>query len=471
MQTIGDVARRDAKYALIGVAAGIWLAVAQSPVWGGVVIAIFLTESILLWMRTKAGVVMSFLTLGLAAAWFAWLIHTKGITIGRGLCLGFMLFSLWGNWLNFGDLLLGRATWDDPDDNDHRAFNKEQDRINKHGPGPGPGNNSLKRSKLAPSNNTRDDDADEGEDDDDENKPLTSIVLLRRTPKPLDDKILMEYVRDAWDEQRKLTEEELFVAGQGVINIIRSPQGMWMVHNHPRPYFDESPAAKIPDLRLRKAVEDHTAWLSVDLMQGFLDDLPTDVYYPYIFRLIRELADDDTLAILRPESGQINLWNEEVAKTLGSMDPLEDFATPTHSPVISVSDEDPRMKAAIAEARRTFPTFREHWANRGPEDSFLVKAPVRDGKHSEIMWIEVTGLEPEYVHGTLANAPVNVEGYSPGDRIEVPATDLYDWGIAKKGADAPLGLYTEMVVRQVQKEAHEAMGKSDPDPDPDAARA
>ena len=443
MRTIGDVARRDAKYALLGIAAGIWLIATKSPLWGGVVAALFLIESALLWMRTKAGVFLSFFTFLLAVAWFGWLIYARGFTIGRGLCVAVMLFSIWGNWLNYGDILLNRATWDDPDDNDERSPAKTQ------------------RSGMADASRDDNDGDDSGEE-----KPLTSIVLLRRTPKPLDEKILLETVRDAWDEHRKLTEEELFIAGQGIIYIIKSPQGMWMVHNHPRPYFDENPAPKMPELRLRKALEEHTAWLSVDLMQGFLGDLPLDVYYPYIFRLIRELADDDTLAILRPETGQINIWSDDVAKSLGSIDPLEEFATPTHSPVISVSDEDPRMKAAIEEARRTFDTFREHWANRGPEDSLLVKTPIRDGKKSEIVWVEVTGLEPEYVHGTLVSEPVNVEGHRKGDRMEVPVADLYDWGIAKQGADGPLGLFTEMVVRAVQQEAREAMDKPDPDAKP-----
>ncbi len=444
MRTIGDVARRDAKYALLGVAAGIWLAVTKSPLWGGVIIAVFVTEAILLWKQTKAGVYLSFFTFLLAAAWFAWLIYAKGFTLGRGLCVGALLLSLWGNWLNFGDILRNRASWDDPDDNDERP---------------------LAKGKRKGDASNRNDESDDSED-----KPMTSIVLLRRTPKPLDSKILLETVRDAWDEPRKLGEEELFVVGEGPFYILRSPQGMWMVHNHPASYFDDKDkAAKMPELRLRKAIEEHTAWLSVDLMSGFLGDLPTDVYYPYIFRLIRELADDDTLAILRPETGQINIWSDEVAKSLGSMEPLEEFATPVHSPVISVSDQDPRMKEAVEEARRTFDTFRQHWAGRGPRDSFLAKVPIRDGENSEIVWLEVTGLEPEFIHGTLANEPVNVDGHRLGDRIEAPVSDLYDWVIAKHGADAPLGLFTEKIVLAVQREAHEAMDKSDPDPDAAAA--
>ena len=435
MRTLADEAREDAKFALLGVALGIWVSFTSAQLFGPIIVVLFLAQAILLWKRQKAGIYVALFTLAIAAIFFGWAIFAKGFTIQRGIFIAVMLFSIYSRWNKFGDLLRGRATWDDSEDKDERRHFKEQaDQAN---------------------------DEESGDD-----KPMTSIVLLRRTPKPLDDKILLEIVRDAWDEPRKLGDEDIFVVGESPLFILKSPQGMWMVHNHPRPYFDDkSTAERMPELRLRKAIEDHTAWISVDLMSGFLGDLPTDVYYPYIFRLIRELADDDTLAILRPETGHINVWSDEVAKSLGSMDPLEEFSTPVHSPVISVSDEDPRMKEAIEEARRNFDTFRQHWATRGPEDSFLAKIPIRDGQNSEIIWIEVTGLEPEYIHGTLANEPVDVDGYHHGDRMEVPVGDLYDWAIAKQGADAPLGLFTEKVVRAVQREAREAMNKSDSDPD------
>ena len=123
------------------------------------------------------------------------------------------------------------------------------------------------------------------------------------------------------------------------------------------------------------------------------------------------------------------------------------------------------MKDAVEEARRTFEIFRGHWAGRGPQDSFLAKIPLREDGNSEIIWIEVTGLEPDYIHGTLANEPVNVEGYHLGDRIETPVGDIYDWTIAKHGAEAPLGLFTERIVRAVQQEARKAMGMSGSDSD------
>ncbi len=425
MHTLADEARSDAKWASLGVAVGVWAIFKLSP-WIGVPLTLlFLAEGLLLWQRRKAGVYLALLICLLGAAWFGMQIFLNGFSGTRVALCVVMLFSLWAYWNSYGDLVRGRASWTDPDDKDER----------------------VKAS------------GDTGED-----KPMTSIVLLRRTPKFLDDKVLLESLRDAWDESRKLGEDELFVAGDGPLHIVKSPQGMWMVHNHARPYFEgENPAGRMPELRLRKALEDHAAWLSVDLMHGFLGDLPADVYYPYIFRLVRELADDDTLAILRPETGEINVWTDEVAKRLGAIDPLEEFSTPVHSPVISVSDDDPRMKAAVAEARDGFSTFREHWSTRGPDDSFLVKAAIRRNGLSEIIWIEVAGLEPEFIHGTLGNEPVDLEGLQMGDRVEVPVSDLYDWAIAKSDADGPMGLFTEKVVRTVQREAREALERTGPD--------
>ena len=71
---------------------------------------------------------------------------------------------------------------------------------------------------------------------------------------------------------------------------------------------------------------------------------------PYIFRLIRELSNEDTLVIYRPETGEVNVWDEEVSRSLGSDDPLGSFNEPSNVPVVPVSEDDPRMLAAVAEA-------------------------------------------------------------------------------------------------------------------------
>jgi uncharacterized protein YegJ (DUF2314 family) len=418
MGSIAAEAKRDAKWAVVGMAVCIWGLVKLHAPFAGVLAVAFAAEAVLLWKRKKAGAYLSFFTALCGAAFFSWLIYAKGFSWVRLALVGAMLFSLLSYWGSYGDLLRGKATWDDERNPDLR--------------------------KPA--------DEDSG-DNDDEAKPMTSIVLLRSKPKFLDDKVLLEIIRDAWDPARKWTEEELFVAGESPVLMVRSPQGMWTLHNRPGTYFDDMSATeRIPDLRLRKAVKEHEAWLAVDLMHSFDENLSPDLYYPYIFRLVRELADEDTLVIFRPETGQINIWSEEVANSLGSADPLEEFATPVHSPVIQVSDQDPRMKEAVAEARNSFEVFREHWKNRTPEDGFIVKASIKRMGNSEIIWILVTGLEPEFIHGTLANQPVDLDGLKAGDSVEVPVDDLYDWAVSLKDVTEPVGMFTEKVVRMVERE-------------------
>jgi uncharacterized protein YegJ (DUF2314 family) len=416
MATISDTAKRDSLWAFFGAAACLWLLWKQPSVMALAGLVLFLAGAILLRMNHKAGPVIVLATTALLPCLLVWLIVTRGFTWSRCAFLVLSPLGIWAYWNSYGALLRGKADWNDPEDEDER----------------------------------------ETSDAEDEDKTMISIVLLRRSPKSLDPAILLESLRDAWDENRSLEEEELFVAGEGPVFMLKSPQGMWMLHNHARPYFDsEHPARRIPELRLRKIVEEHTAWLSVDLLHPFESDLTPDLYYPYIFRLIRELADEETLAIFRPETGEINVWTPEVAARLGSFDPLEDFARPVHSPVIEVSGEDPRMRQAVAEAQRRFPEFREHWATRSPEDKHLVKAsiPKQGREGSEVIWIDVTGLEPDFIHGTLANQPVDLGDLNSGDAVEVPVENLYDWVILGEGMDEPLGLFTEKVVREVQQES------------------
>jgi uncharacterized protein YegJ (DUF2314 family) len=379
-------------------------------------------------MNHKAGPVIALVIPAFLPFLLVWLIATKGFNWWRVALLVLSPLGIWAYWSSYGALLRGKADWDDAEDADERQ------------------------------------EACEGKRD----KPMISIVLLRRSPKFLDPTILLESVRDAWDENRSIADDDLFVAGEGPVFMLKSPQGMWMLHNHAAPYFDPGhPARQIPELRLRKIVEEHAAWLSVDLVHPFESDLPPDLHYPFIFRLIRELADDETLAIFRPETGEINVWTPEIAARLGSFDPLDDFAKPVHSPVIEVSDEDPRMQQAVAEALRRFPEFRKRWASRSPGDNFLVKASIpKEGREgSEVIWIEVTGLEPDFIHGTLANQPVDLAGLNSGDTVEVAVGNLYDWAIAGEGMEAPLGLFTERIVHAVQQESRrdfESRGDSDP---------
>lgn len=411
-KTFGDEARLRVKlgliFGLIALAYGI-----SKPNWAMLVAAaVLFIEAALMHVRSKGGPVLSIIGFAGFAAFMAWSIVSDHFTIMRCVIMVVCLFSIWGEWLNFGPVIRGVASWNDPSEPDEVEL-----------------------------------------DDDEDGEPMISIVLLQRKPRSFDEPILTELLRDAWSDDFATGEGSGFVVGEDPVHMIQSGDGYWILHNHPVPYGEREDMVKgIPDLRLRSRILEHEAWLSVDLIRPLREDLPRDSFYPYIFSLIRELADEDTLVIYRPETGQVNVWDEEVAKSLGTDDPLGNFNIPQNAPVIPVSHDDPRMKAAVAEARANFHQFRELWGNRQDGDSFHVKAPVTHKDRTEFIWMDVTGLEPDYIHGTLANDPVNLEGLVLGSPVEVRVDELNDWMADTRAMDELQGLYTVKVVNEVAGE-------------------
>jgi len=74
-----------------------------------------------------------------------------------------------------------------------------------------------------------------------------------------------------------------------------------------------------------------------------------------------------------------------------------------------------------------------------------VKAGITVDDVTEFIWIEVLGLEPDFIHGTLANDPVDLGDLALGSRVEVPLADLSDWAYAK-GDGPPVGLFSVQAV-------------------------
>jgi uncharacterized protein YegJ (DUF2314 family) len=287
-------------------------------------------------------------------------------------------------------------------------------------------------------------------------RPLISLVLLLRKHRYLEAKILAQIVSSAWGEDYSSGDDAeeksgRFVVGESPLFIINSPQALFMLNNLDRPYFDDLQAVlhDLKELRLRKALEDHKAWMSVDLISVFDTKASPESVYPRIAKLIAELAGSDSTAIYQPQTNNINVWDASLEEKLRGPNALEEFARPAYVPVINVEDDDPRMKAAVAEARSRWPEFVQAFNQRDGE-LFSVKAPITIEDRTEFIWIKVDGLEPEFIHGTLGNDPVDLPGLKLGDRFEIPLTDLNDWAFVRNGQ--PFGLFTTKAIAQIQKE-------------------
>ncbi|MCB1306112.1 MAG: DUF2314 domain-containing protein, partial [Leptospiraceae bacterium] len=265
-------------------------------------------------------------------------------------------------------------------------------------------------------------------DEEADSKPLISIALLLKTPRYLEEAILAQIVQSAWGgnyTEGDDDDRDGFVVGKSPIFMVKCPQGMFLVHNHQTPYFYdiEETAGHFREKRLRHAIQEHQAWIAVDLITPFDTSLPREEYYPLIIRLIYELADEDVMAVFRPETGQINIWADDVLEALLMPQGEDQFNQVTpHPPVIPVSADDPEMIAAVTEAKRRWPEFLQAFQMKKDGDHFSIKAPVTSDGVTEYIWIEVTGLERDYIHGLLGNEPVALEGFHLGSVVEIPVS-------------------------------------------------
>ena len=67
------------------------------------------------------------------------------------------------------------------------------------------------------------------------------------------------------------------------------------------------------------------------------------------------------------------------------------FNEPTFEPVIEISDNNPKMAAAVKEAISRWPEFVSAYieAASAEKERFIVNAEFREGRKSEYMWVTV----------------------------------------------------------------------------------
>jgi len=183
-------------------------------------------------------------------------------------------------------------------------------------------------------------------------------------------------------------------------------------------------AAGCADLRLARAIREHRAWLSVDVLS------PREAgenAYLVIGKLLAELADEDCLAIVAPALQQMSPWEPALAATLRGTQPLDAVRVMSQVPVTEVSGDDPLMVAAVAEARGRWPEFVAAFEVRRPEQNFAVKAPFREGEFREFLWLGVTAIEHDTICGKIDNDPVELKQVQSGSRVQVAVPEINDW--------------------------------------------
>lgn len=228
--------------------------------------------------------------------------------------------------------------------------------------------------------------------------------------------------------------------------MVRVPEGLFAVLISDQPYI-ENPVDfardAIRDKRLRSAVEKHEAWISVDLLDD--PESPSDRLRAYriIGKILGSLAGPDCLAVYSPELQRCNEFDPGLLERLAGENPLTLFDEPTFEPVIEVSDNNPKMAAAVREAISRWPEFvAAYRSSRDPERSqFIVKAEFREGRKSEFMWVSVQEITDTTISGILMNDPHELIECHRGASVTLTMDRLNDW-IYPTGGGQHIGGFT-----------------------------
>ncbi len=235
---------------------------------------------------------------------------------------------------------------------------------------------------------------------------------------------------DAISDEGELSAEE----GEGGLPLkqffVATPIGTFCLLTMERPYV-ENPAIfakRIQDKRIRRAVEQHRAWLAVDYLDPDAEPAQVRNAYRLIGHLMAVLAGPDCLAIFHPDSQRCNEFDPALMERLASSDPLQVFSTPTFEPVIEVSDSDAEMQNAVQLAQREWPKFAAAFKKRQPGDeNFLVKTEFVEGKVSEYMWFSVREIIGDRVRGYLVNDPCELTQIYRGAEVTITVDEVADW--------------------------------------------
>jgi len=283
-------------------------------------------------------------------------------------------------------------------------------------------------------------------------KPLVSLVLLLRQGRFMNDKVIAAAASAAFGMEFKPGDPRSkgnYVAGETPLFIIRAGEESYLVHNQNQRYFEDDKSPDVQDLRLRNALSEHNAWVAVDLLDAHTKEANSAEAYPKIAKVLAELIGPDCVAVLCPETGLIGVIDDSTEERLRSPDPLKSLQQSGQIPVIAVPEGDPRMLAAVEEARKRWPEFVRAFQERKPGQTFAVKAPVTKAGQTEFIWLQVSEIGENHIRGNIDNDPVSLD-LKCGDSVTVALQDLNDWAFSE--GEETTGLFTLKVIEQLTTE-------------------
>lgn len=187
--------------------------------------------------------------------------------------------------------------------------------------------------------------------------------------------------------------------------------------------------AEYPELRMRSVMEKQRQLLRFHV-SGEAAEAAEAARRRLVARAAAALWADDVLALSWHCDRRLAYANNDQPQHLRAVDPVAATLGDAPVPVLTAPDET-AMKAAMARARAEWPTAAAHCAKGG---TVYVKFPFATRTDGiEHMWLRVTRVDGERVHGILENEPVDVAGVQLGSAVVRDRHELSDWFFDQDG--------------------------------------
>jgi uncharacterized protein YegJ (DUF2314 family) len=281
-------------------------------------------------------------------------------------------------------------------------------------------------------------------------RPEHSVVLLRKTPFPLDLARVSEAVARAWGDSAwpgALTEEPEIVDLLGGFPMVSLPirGATFFLTPDGTNYFTHSEATAGQPAEVVRLMTDHRAHLTINLLGAPPPGTTPKHVHDALARLAAELLDDDTIGFMFPDLGILAPVGAETANYLRSGALVPEAGGSAPGATVQVAPDDREMVAATAQARAELPQFIQRFRVKDGL-RFSVKVPLRAGAEVEHAWMEVRAIDDHTVVGVLDN-DVGLPGYRSGQELKRPTAEIEDWIVLTNLKDQSFdGGYTAKVL-------------------------
>jgi len=119
-----------------------------------------------------------------------------------------------------------------------------------------------------------------------------------------------------------------------------------------------------------------------------------------------------------------------------------------------VEDSDAELIGVKKLALDKLPQFTSAFADRSPDQKFLIKAPFREGENEEHKWVIVDAIRKDEIDGHIERPSQTIKHLKVGQTITVNDYNIEDWAyLDKKGQQQ--GGWSVAVLRKREKQGQQ----------------